>query len=200
MGIGKLEIVVIIATVTYFVLIAYWFYREQQRNTGEQRKFFKVMTEAFISNSLNTNQDLINLYKGVCKLSPEDLSYRSGLTRWLREFIVDLYDRKYIYSLKVDQVTHLTERVSEYIASNETASPYADLPDVERNIINDIAALCSVLDRKDEALRKLGELASVIQIREDGLTKLRNANRWAVRFTVTGAVLVGIFGFVSLFK
>jgi|WetSurMetagenome_2_1015567.scaffolds.fasta_scaffold853495_1 hypothetical protein len=199
MHIGNTELVLIVAALTYFVLLFYWLYREQQRSGGEQRKFFKVMTEAFISDSLNTNDDLINLYKGVRKLSPEDLTFRSGLTRWLREFIVDLYDRKYVYSLKVHQVAHLNERISSFITANENTSPYADLPDVERNLVNDIAAL-SQGDQRDEVTRKLAELASVIQIREDRLTRLKSINRWSVPLALMGLALTFIFGSLALFR
>jgi hypothetical protein len=199
MPIGKTELVLILATLTYFILLFFWLYREQQRSSGEQRKFFKVLTEAFISNSLNTNQDLINLYKGVRKLSPEDLTFRSGLTRWLREFIVDLYDRKYVYSLKVDQVAHLNERISEFIATNETASPYADLPDVERNLVTDIAAMTEG-EHQEEILRKLAELASTIQAREDRLIRMRTMNRWSVPLALMGLALTIVFGCLALFK
>jgi hypothetical protein len=199
MHIGHTELVLIVAALTYFVLLFYWLYREQQRSSGEQRKFFKVMTEAFISDSLNTNDDLINLYKGVRKLSPEDLTFRSGLTRWLREFIVDLYDRKYVYSLKVHQVAHLNERISSFITANEITSPYADLPDVERNLVNDIAAL-SQGEQRDEVTRKLAELASVIQIREDRLTRLQSINRWSVPLALMGLALTFIFGSLALFR
>jgi hypothetical protein len=199
MRIGNTELVLIVAALTYFVLLFYWLYREQQRGSGEQRKFFKVMTEAFISDSLNTNDDLINLYKGVRKLSPEDLTFRSGLTRWLREFIVDLYDRKYVYSLKVHQVAHLNERISSFITANENTSPYADLPDVERNLVNDIAAL-SQGDQRDDVTRKLAELASVIQIREDHLTRLKSINRWSVPLALMGLALTFIFGSLALFR
>jgi hypothetical protein len=199
MHIGNTQLVLIVAALTYFVLLFYWLYREQQRSSGEQRKFFKVMTEAFISDSLNTNDDLINLYKGVRKLSPEDLTFRSGLTRWLREFIVDLYDRKYVYSLKVHQVAHLNERISSFITANENTSPYADLPDVERNLVNDIAAL-SQGDQRDEVTRKLAELASVIQIREDRLARLHSINRWSVPLALMGLVLTFILGSLALFR
>lgn len=189
----------IIFAIVYFSLFFKFATASRERRNQKKEKFFACITHALMSESLRTQDDIINLYKGVNSLSSEDLTYKAGLSRWLREYLVELVSNNLKEELDSESIISFKKAISDFIEKNDQTSPFADLPVAERNMISDIAAF---LETKDtEAIRrKLGELASSIQARSDDLDKVKNINRWSVPLAVVGLVLTAIFGIISLFK
>ena len=141
----------------------------------------------------------MNIYKGVAGLSSEDLSYRYGLSKQLREFLVAIVskNKKFIDSSLDDGVIRdWKQKISEFIKKNETTSPYADLPAAERNVLSDITTFLEMND-PDSVKRKTLELAGMIQARNDNLNRIQNINRWAVPLSVIGLILTIAFGVLA---
>lgn len=82
----------------------------------------------------------MNIYSGITKLSPEDLTNRQDLNKWLRETLARLINKEVGQDLAQDKVIEIKDKITNFIKENETTNPYADLPDTERNILNDLSA------------------------------------------------------------
>jgi hypothetical protein len=188
-----------IFAVIYFAFFYRFFEKAKEKSSQRKNQFFETLTGALRSSTLESHDDLINLYKGVRNLSSDDLTYKVGLSKWLREYLVDLVSKKIDKQLPEETIIAWKKIISDLIRKNDEISPYADLPAVERNIINDISTYLETND-SSSIKRKLAELASSIQARHDDFMKIKNVNRWSVPLAIVGLVLTAIFGIISFIK
>jgi len=165
----------------------------------EKQEFFNALKEGLKSGSITTIDDVVDIYKGLSGLGAEDLDYRYGLSRELREFLVELVSKKLDKFLGDELIRSWKEKISDFIKRNEEVSPYSDLPAAERNILSDISTF---LEKNDieSVKRKTLELAGMIQARYDDLNKVRNLNKWMTPITIIGIILNIIFGILALIK
>ena len=183
---------------------AYFFLVEPKRKKRIERKnkFFKSIIEGLRSGSIITIDDVVNLYKGIAGLSSENLSYRYGLSKQLRELLVAIINKdKKLFdeSPNDDIIRDWKEKITEFIQQNETTSPYADIPAAERNVLSDISTFLEMND-PDSVKRKTLELAGMIQARNDDLNRIRNINKWTVPLSIIGLILTLIFGVLAWIK
>jgi hypothetical protein len=194
-----LEVFTSIFTVVYAVTAMFLFKRIKDRRETRKKEFQETFLEGLISKTIETSDDLINVYKGITNLSSEDLSYRFGLNKWLREFLAQLIGKKIGADLKPENVKEIKNKVSEFINYNEEVSPFSDLPDTERNILSDITVYSKANDQESIG-RKIKELSSVIQTRFELQRKIEGQNRWSIPIAVIGLILTITFGIISLVK
>lgn len=184
-------------TILYFAIAV-----QKKRYEEGKKKFYNALCEGLKIDSIKTLDDLTNIYKGATRVSAEDLQYRYGLSRYLREFLVELTSRnKSIFGENLDEmkITQWSQKLNEFIQKNEAIYPYADLPAAERNILTDISIYA---DNKDaeSTKRKLSELAGLIQGKNEELIRTSKTNRWAVPLSVIGIILTIIFGILAVVK
>jgi len=163
-----------------------------------KKKFFKALLEGLKIGAINTIDDIENVYRGIGVLSSEEVSYRYRLSRWLREFMVALISKEIEKSIEDKTLIEWKEKISGFIQKIEEVSPYSDLPDIERSILIDISTYLENGNR-DAVERKLSEIASIIQARNDDLNKIKSTNKWAVPLAVVGMILTVVFGLLSIF-
>lgn len=196
------SIALIITGIAYIVIFREFFKRyidgpRQKRNDSE-KIFFSTLKEGLKSQSINTLDDVINLYMGVFKLS-EGLN-RYGLSKMLRRFLVEIISNKDKDDLlDYKAIVEWKKMITDYIKTNEELSPFADLPSAERNILSDISIFIEKNDI-DSAKRKFSELAGMIQARNDDMTKIRDMNKWSVPLSIVGSILTLVFGVIALFN
>lgn len=204
---SNLEIMMMTIIVGMFIITySFWVFsilrrkRERKQITeNKNKKFCHSLLEGLKTGSITTTDDLINIYKGIAGLSSENLSYRYGLSRYLRTFLVDLISKDIDETIDDETIVKWKQKISEFIRINEEISPYADLPSIERNLLSDISAFLESGDT-ESTKRKLLELASMIQARSDDLNKIQNINRYSVPLSIIGMILSIIFGFMAIFK
>jgi hypothetical protein len=184
-------------TALYAYTFLHFLRRNRSRAFERRDQLFEALTHGLKNGAVRSFDELVNIYKGVWDLGSEDLTYRAGLSRRLRQFLVRLVSGE--IKTDEDQLTQWKDKISEFIRQNDAASPYADLPAVERGIISDISAFLAANDTAAIA-RKLGELASTIQAREDDMQRVRSMNRWSVPLAIVGLVLTIVFGVVSIIR
>jgi hypothetical protein len=186
-------------TVMYSYTVTYLLRRRRERLKEQKRNFHKTLLAGFKSGAITSMEDVVNVYKGVSGTSPDDLSYRYGISRQLREFLVDLLSKDLVPEIEDSVVVEWKEKISSFIKTNEEISPYADLPSAERIVLNDIT---SFLERQDidSTRRKLAELGGMIQARHDNILKIQNVNRYSVPLSVIGMILTIAFGLIAIFK
>lgn len=193
--------IIISTLVGYFITYLSFYYliveRKREKRKKRKEKFFNVLSEGLKSGSITTLDDVVNVYKGVSGLESEDLSYRYGLSKLLREFLVEVISKKVDRSLDDETIREWKEKITKFIKENEDISPYADLPAAERNILSDITTFLDMGDA-DAVKRKILELAGMIQARHDDLNRIRSINKWTVPLSVIGLILTVIFGMLAL--
>ena len=183
---------------------------ESQKKLNNKRdKFFYTLKEGLKLGTITTMEDLVNIYKGIIGLSSEDLSYRYGLSRILRDFLVILTSKNeeiFGNSIDDDIIRDWKEKVTEFIKQNDTTAPFADLPANERNILNDILIFLENGDT-ESVKRKNLELARIIQVRSDNYKTIRNdyerinkINTWTVPVSFFGLIFTIIFGILAYIK
>jgi len=127
-------------TVMYSYTVTYLLRRRRERLKEQKRNFHKTLLAGFKSGAITSMEDVVNVYKGVSGTSPDDLSYRYGISRQLREFLVDLLSKDLVPEIEDSVVVEWKEKISSFIKTNEEISPYADLPSAERIVLNDITS------------------------------------------------------------
>jgi len=90
-------------------------------------------------------------------------------------------------------------KLQAFVAEKDHGDPYADLPDRERSVFQDLAAFVSASDA-DNSVRKLGELASIFMTRDDDIARLQSANRTTLWLTVFGFMSSVVFGLIAILK
>lgn len=181
--------------ITYYIIIV----KGREKKIKVKQGFFNALKEGFKSGAITRIDDVVDLYKGISGLGAEDLDYRYGLSRRLREFLVELVSKKLDEPLDDEIIRGWKEKISDFIKRIEEVSPYSDLPAAERNILSDISTF---LEKNDieSVKRKTLELAGMIQARHDDLNKVRNINKWITPLSIIGVILTIIFGILALKK
>ncbi len=171
----------------------------EPRDEQEAKKFHQTLLSGLKTGAIVTMADLSDIYRGIFGLGAEDLSYRYGMSRQLRIFMVELISKNIDKSIDDQTIVEWKNKISEFIRVNEEVAPYADLPPAERNIVRDTSVFLKAGDT-EAAGRKLNELAAMIQVRNDDLNRIRNTNRWSVPLSIVGMVLTIVFGLIALLK
>ena len=192
-----LAIFTIVFTVVYSFSVIHLLGKIKARRLERKKVFINTFIKGISDNSIANSTDLLNIYSGITKLSPEDLTNRQDLNKWLRETLARLINKEVGQDLAQDKVLEIKDKITNFIKENETTNPYADLPDTERNILNDLSAFNKLGDQ-NSIKRKLGELSSVIITRYEQQKKIENLNKWSIPLAIIGMVLTIIFGVLSI--
>ena len=192
-----LDIFTIVFTVMYSLSVIRLLGKLKARKLERKKIFINTFITGISDNTIANSTDLLNIYSGITKLSPEDLTNRQDLNKWLREILAKLINKEVGQDLVQDKVIEIKEKITNFIKENETTNPYTDLPDTERSIINDLSAFNKLGDQ-NSINRKLSELSSVIITRHEQQKKIENLNKWSIPLAIIGMVLTIIFGILSI--
>ena len=187
----------VIFTVIYAFAATQLLRRIRERRAQRKNTFIETFIKGVSENTIENSEDLLNIYSGITNLSTEDLTSKQDLNKWLREILAKLVNKEVGKDFSVEQTIQIKLKITEFIMLNETISPYTDLPDTERNIINDISTYNKTGD-KVSVNRKINELSSVIITRHEQQKKIENLNKWAIPLAVIGLVLTILFGIFSI--
>lgn len=240
-----MEMIVTIAII-YAVTFAFFVERIKEAKLVKKKKFIKALYSGLKNNSIKNLDDITNIYKGISSLDSDDPRLRNEISKYLREFLVDIISKKVdspfyigkswrdsflslvnevnkylsfkdsfldydVISEKVDEPLYPEQyiedsilldwknKITNFIEINDKSFPYSDMPTAERNILNDISVFIENND-KLSTQRKISELASMIQVRNDDLNKIREMNRWSIPLATIGFILTVISTAVAFIK
>lgn len=182
-------------TIVYVFAAQHFLFRSRERRKNREQEQKETISTGLLSGGIETIEDLVNVYKGINGLGSDDISYRAGLGRFLREYLAKIVSSE---SLSSEQIKQLKSKVNEFLKKLDEESPFSDLPAAERNLMIDINQFIQIGDQPS-AFRKLENLAGLIEARQDGFERLQNSNKWSVPLAVIGLILTIIFGVFSLF-
>ena len=186
----------VVFTVVYAYAAQHLLLQLRRRRDKRRKTLSMAVSKSLLNGTVDSAHDLVNLYKGVHGLGADDLSYRAGLARALREYLVSIMTDS---SLDVEEARQLKTLASDLLQQVELESPYADLPAAERNLLMDIRVLLRAGER-DSATAKLEDLSGLIGVRQDAVERLQSSNKWAVPLAAVGLFLSVVFGIISLIK
>ena len=192
-----LSLFTIIFTVAYGYAAAFVLRRAREKRATRKNTFIETFIKGVSDNTIENSEDLLNVYSGITNLSTEDLTNKQDLNKWLREILAKLVNKEVGKDFTPEQTIIIKHKITEFINRNEKANPFTDLPDTERNIINDISTYNKVGD-KDSVDRKINELSSVIITRHEQQKKIESLNKWSIPLAVIGLILTIIFGILSI--
>ena len=192
-----LSIFAIIFTVVYAFAATILLKKIKERRINRKNTFIKTFVNGVSNNTIENSEDLLNVYSGIVNVSTEDLTSKHNLNKWLREILAKLVNKEVGQDFTNEQTIEVKEKITNFIKSNETISPFADLPDTERNIINDISTYNKAGDINSVS-RKINELSSVIITRYEQQKKIESLNKWSIPLAVVGLILTIIFGIISI--
>lgn len=185
-----------VGVAAYALFAKQFLLRVRERRMRRQAELHSALAQGLSSGTLESVEDLVNVYKGVHGLGADDVSYRAGLGRTLREYLVSLVSDS---SRAPDDIKTLMNKVNSVLKQIEAESPFVDLPAAERNLIIDVQRFMEAGD-PDAAKGKLQDLAGLVEVRQDALERLQASNRWSIPLAVVGLVLTIVFGVISLVK
>ncbi|MCU4812790.1 hypothetical protein OCF19_21910 [Bacillus cereus] len=169
-------------------------------NTYQRRKkikcFYNSLIKGFTLNTIHTIEDVNNIYRGININKLENKKYMYDLSTLLRRFLVELHSKKY-ESLKIEQIHEWKEKIDNFIRHNEQLSPFSELPEAEKGMINDILSFAENKEN-EEIKRKIKELSRLIQVRKEEIDKIERSNKWSMPMGIVGIILTIIFGIASL--
>jgi len=161
-----------------------------------------------MSGTIESLNDIENIYKGIKRESLEGFTYQKYLNIWLREFNLDLISKNLILQedkevefkldddILVKQHKHL---IDGFIKELDEKAPFAELQDAERNLLNDVSLITINHEPEKNLIKpKLLELAGLIKVRDDDLNWQKKLNKITILTTIVGLILTLIFGFLSL--
>ena len=192
-----LPIFTVAFTVVYSFSVINLLRKIKTRKIKQKKMFIDTFIKGISDNTIANSTDLLNIYSGTTKLSPEDLTNRQDLNKWLREILARLINKEVGQDLAQDEIIEIKKKITDFIKENETTNPYTDLPDTERNIINDLNAFNKLGDQ-NSINRKLSELSSVIITRHEQQKKIEKLNKWSIPLAIIGMFLTIIFGVLSV--
>ena len=185
-----------VAVAAYVFAAQMFLLKTRERRIRRKQELHNAIAKGLLNGSLETVEDFANIYKGVHELSVDDITYRAGLGRALREYLVKLVSSD---DIEPKDVRFLKEKINVILKQIESEAPFADLPAAERNLIIDVQRFVSSGDA-NSANQKLQDLAGLVEVRQDALERLQNSNKWSMPLAVIGLVLTVVFGVVSLLK
>ena len=198
-----------ILTIVTFTFTVFRFIFEKEKETAEEEnkksigiklKFFTTVLNGLEKGTIDTLEDINNIYEGLGGSTFEDSSHhRDHLSKWLKELIVELISRERDESLEGEVLKNYHQKISEFIHKIEEESPYSDISEIERSILTDISTYLEA-GNKENVERKLSELAGMIRTRSDDLNKIRNTNKWATGLALAGMVFTIIFGLLAILR
>jgi hypothetical protein len=195
----SVEVLITVGSITivgaYIALVSRLLKRIFERRSQAKKAFYSALIAGFNSENITSLEDIKNLFKGSSGTSIIEAETGSRFSMWLREFIVDLIAEK--TEVNQSNIGTTKEFLSKALDEHERQSPFANLPELERNILNDVDEFVSA-SNPDSARRKLQELTTAIVAREEELSSLRSSNKWSVPLAIAGVILTVIFGIVSI--
>lgn len=162
--------------------------------------FFKSLTEGFQLESIKSLDDIINIYEATAGLSDDDLNYRYGLSRYLREYLIALISKDETVipnSTTEEEILEWKQILDKIISENDIQTPFSDLPPLERNILNDITIFLKK-DDPEHITDKLRELSRLIKSRDAELNRIYKRNDGSMHIALLSFLASLAFGLIAL--
>jgi len=166
-------------------------YLDRQQKLRNELFFIQSFGNGLHSGMITTFDEVVNIYRASFHTDDDDLGYRYNLSNLLRTYLSAFFKTSGKVTLKDEDFKKMIERkklLNQFIKENDSLSPYADLPSLERNILSDISKLVDS-NEKELLKNKYIELASVLKTRYQEYNKNKIINRLSVPLAIIGFII-----------
>ena len=88
------EIFILVFGIAYAVVFKTLLDRIRKRKKERNDKFFSALNSGFENGTIETYEDIVNIYEGITRMSTDDDGFKYGLKRWLKEYLVEIISKK----------------------------------------------------------------------------------------------------------
>lgn len=188
------EIFILVFGIAYAIVFKTLLDKIRKRKKERNDKFFSALNSGFENGTIESYEDIVNIYEGITRMSTDDDGFKYGLKRWLKEYLVEIISKK---EEDGKSLIDKKQKVTDFIIRNEEIAPYDDIPIAEKNLLLDIITF-SKEGKQDAIKRKIDELSGIIKTKNDVLGKIQNSNKYSTILAVVGLILTIIFGILAL--
>jgi len=207
---GDIFIGVLGITLALYSMVFYFYFKikeePQHREVKEdKKKFYRAIKSALQLGTLESLDDIENIYKGIKRESLEGISYHKYLNIWLREFNLDLVSKNPTLledkeiGFTFDNLIKNKHIIEGFIKELDGKAPFAELQDAERNLLNDISLSMDRQKQENKLINpKLLELAGIIKSKDEEIKWQKMINKITIVTALIGLFLTIFFGLFSL--
>jgi hypothetical protein len=131
--------VIVVYVLTLLVILV----RYRRQRLAPKIRLWEALGNGLRSGAVASVEDVVNIYKGIHGLGGDDLSYRAGLAKSLREYLVSVVSEK---DRKSDSAKAVKEKITAILNTIEQEDPFSDLPAAERNLLLDVQQMIDLSD------------------------------------------------------
>ena len=91
------------------------------RESKQKEVFIDTFIKGVSDNTIANSTDLLNIYFGITKFSPENLTNRQDLNKWLRETLARLINKEVGQDLAQNEIIEIKKKLQ--ISSKKTKPP-----------------------------------------------------------------------------
>jgi hypothetical protein len=199
------EIVVIITTISYGIAVLYAMIlskkklvERKKKRLEAKKKFFETIINGLNLGTIQKLDDVINVYIPIVNIKQENIEFSISLSDYLREFLLELNTNKgFFKGINAEKIIEWKVKITQFIDDNEKILPSDFLPNVERNLINDLSYSMEIED-KNFAKRKIQEITDFLLYRNEEIYRLKRNGRYTMILSIAGVVLTIVFGYLSI--
>ncbi len=181
-----------IVMISYTIIFSLILWQKVNEFKLKKNKFFDTTKKGIHEGLIKNINDLRNVYLGIYKREINEKSTQS-MSVLLKELYVEVVNKASADKQKV----HNT--IKDLITENSKISPFADLPELERNILIDISN--NIREQKAAYISsKLKELSKIIFTRFQDQEQANKRNKISYIITIVSVVLTIFFGLLSIIK
>lgn len=191
-----MQIMIVLIFGLYLVVLYIFLNYKFKRMIKRKEDFHDKLTKALQMGTIESIDDIFNLYKGINDYNSPNDRYRNSVNTLLRSYIVGILDLPN-EQVNQEEVKTWKETISNYIKINEEESPFSNLPDAERNIVNDILMYLNT-GNNTGVKTKIKEISVHIQSKSEKIIDLEKKYKTSGITAVIGLILTVLFGIASL--
>ncbi|MHB0947182.1 MAG: hypothetical protein ACYC3B_08415 [Sedimentisphaerales bacterium] len=163
----------------------------REKRSRNRKKFFLALVNGLETESIETLDDVLNVYHGVGTYNYDSEESRQYTGKRLKTFLADLFTGE-ITDVKKDITPDTIKRwktiITTWLDELKQETPYSDLPQAERSVLQELDRL---IDKKEiEGIKgRVNDLAGMIQLRSEEYNRANRINRWTVPLSIIGLIL-----------
>ena len=78
----------VLVTVAYAFAAQRFLFKSRQLRSDRKKKLWEALSNGFAIGGISSVEDVVNIYKGIHRLSGDDVSYRAGLEQYTGQGIL----------------------------------------------------------------------------------------------------------------
>lgn len=193
-------VIILIFAISYLISAIVSLYDITKQNKKLQSDILNPLKKAIDLGNLRTIKDIYSVIK-----NSKIKTYSNNPDKYIEDILCALHTYiltgKSSSSKEYDDKLHLIDKLFKEFEKNNEVKPFEGLPDAERGVMLDIAALVNISSDNSTLLKsKLDILTKLLKTKEDSVQKIGADNKKSFRLSIVSLVIGIISMLVSIFS